>query len=72
MNGSMYLGIGSLSLWRGRQHDLQRLHLAFGGHLYFRGGHGGRFDLTPQFFLSVGPGTGSSGLGGCLGPVSSD
>lgn len=70
MNGSMYLGFASLFLWHGRQHDLQRLHLAFGGHLYFTGGHGGHVFLPPQFILSmgIGPGKGSGGLGGCLGP----
>lgn len=57
-------------LWHGRKHDLQRLHLVFGSHLYFIGGHGGHFDLPPQFLLSIGIGLGlgSGGLGGGFGP----
>lgn len=70
MYGSIYLFGLALFLWHGRKHDLQRLHLAFGGHLYLAGGHGGHFDLPPQVFVprGIGLGIGSGGLCGSLGP----
>lgn len=71
MYGSMYLFVGlACFLWHERKHDLQRLHLLVGSHLYFVGGHGGHFDLPPQFLLSIGIGLGlgSGGLGGNFGP----
>lgn len=67
----MYLLRGSLFLWHGRnKHPLQRLHLAFGGHLNLLGGHGGQLFSPPQFLASkgIGPGLGSGGLGGGFGP----
>lgn len=65
------LGGSVILLWHGRKkHILQRLQLAFGGHLYFVGGHGGHFDLPPQFLvlMGIGLGVGSGGLFGSLGP----
>lgn len=72
MNGSMNLcGASTFFLWQGRLPGLQRLHLAFGGHLYFIGGHGGQLDLPPHALVvsrAIGLARGSERLGLNLGP----
>lgn len=65
MNGSINLfGKRAFFLWHGRLHDLQRLHIRFGGHRYDVGGHGGHLAVPQICPTCISVGSGSLGLVG--------